>query len=251
MRSCLVFFANLAGLNAVIAIAGILAWFFSWWAAIAASIVLSLAFSVIGIIRREPLFHLTTLAAMFGGILTAQPLPAVRAIASGPEMEVSSVDAIADHPEVMAFTLQNALVRTDLEGWAKSENRRSSHSRIRYTYAAPLVDEGWTADAPVRVWVVCGELAQCRKAWQRPPGAAIRLVSGQQDEDECRDAAMNAADRHGLKMLPSPLFVQWAESVAAYRDEALADVRFAVVFWNLAWFVPWLVWKIVALFRRR
>ncbi len=251
MRSFLVFLVNLAGLNAVVAIAGLLAWFFSWWPAIAASIILSLAFVVIGIVRREPLFHLTALAAMFGGILTSLPLPAIRAVTSGAPMDVSSVDAIPIHPDVMAFTLKNAVVRADLEGWTKSENRRSSYSRTRYTYAAPLVDDGWMPDAPVRVWVVCGELAQCRKAWQRPPGAAIRLVSGQQNEDECRDAAMNAADRHGLKMQPPPVFVQWAESVASYRNEALGDVRFAIVFWNLAWFVSWLAWKVFALFRKR
>lgn len=255
MKHIVTFFVCLLSLNAIIGLSGLAAWFGTWWLSIAAAIVLSLGLIVAGFLTRRGALLWAAFAGCFGAILGNQMLFQAHLLLSRPIVENARVETIQANPAAAAFTLVDARVRDDLRGYHHTSPSRSTRhrgsSRGRDIYAAPLVDSTWTTEQPVAAWVVCGEVPGCRENWRKQPGAAIRMDPGNQDLESCLAAAEDAAERHGLKIAPSPVFLEWAASWESYLSEQVDFYKFTVVTWNLVWFAPWLVWRIIALFRRK
>jgi hypothetical protein len=244
------FLVGLLAVNAAAAACGALMFLGGWGFGIAAAILLGLALSVLAFKFRRIALLLAAIYAATGAILTSMSVRnyvTVRAAGTAEGVALAEVPARA---AAGAFTFADGAVRADLRGqhYAVSSGSRGRHRSSRWSYVAPVVPEDWTAELPVTVWAACGEIASCRESWDKPFRAGLRLNPETRSLKDFELAVRDAESRHGLRSHPGAIFITWVESPRAAIRGFLSEAKFAVVFWNFALFVLFLLWSVMYYF---
>jgi hypothetical protein len=237
--------AGLLALDTVLALAAFLAVALSWYAGIAATVILALALVVGSVAWRAWSLSWAALIALPAGVICGMELSDYSSLARGEIASVASPGDVAGRAQATGFVFERARVRSELQGSYRhsSRSRSGQPATVTWFYAAPLVPDGWTSADPVPAWAVCRD-ERCRADWELPLRAAIRPP--QRYAEEHRTVVAEAQTSHGLISAPDAPALVWVASPAGAIAEQLASFWLAVKIWNGVFLAGWAgfaVWR--------
>jgi hypothetical protein len=171
---------------------------------------------------------LTAALVIVPAMLAALAIVAADALLPPPvhHRNVRVADAAWLHGRSDFVSFRDGVVRTDLLG-TYAYNGRAPRSRPTAAYqVVPLVPEGWTADQPVRLWVLCAKGPQTgncvdparwialleREVRAGRPLRNGRVIPHGDVENEGTGwyySTQDAEDRHGVSTHPEAIFIEW------------------------------------------
>ncbi len=253
MSSFTAFFVGLFGLNAAMGAAALLSRYLSWGFGIAAGIIFGLVIVVLSFKFKRWVLFFCGIYALTGVVLTSMSIRDYVTARSGGVVEGLSVREAADHPVAGGYRFRDAVLRSDVRGQVQTSHAdvngfRTSH----WYYVAAVVPEDWTGREPVAVWAACGEIASCRKDWDKPFKAGVRLNPETTSIPDYRKAVEDAESSAGVTSAPNALFIAWVENPSAAIDKYKSDAFLTAKIWNIVWMVNVLaVWAFSIIKKRK
>lgn len=166
---------------------------------------------------------------------------------SGPVVSDVPVSRAPEFQQAKGFHFRDGRVRADLKGsYHYMSSYRNSSADVMH-YAAPVVDDQWDTDQPVKVWAVC--TVGCEEEWRLPLRAGTVPFSFNMKEH--RLAAQDAVSRHMLQSDPHAVFIEWVKSPEAVIERAAKKFWYFILALNVLWVVSYIAWLIARLASHR
>jgi hypothetical protein len=246
------FFVGVFGLNASMALAGIISRHLSWGFGIAAGIALGLVIVVYSFKFKRGVLFFCAIYALTGVVLTSMSIRDYRVARGGGIADGISVREAPDHPAAGGYRFRDAVLKPDIRGQVLTTHTDINGQRTsRWYYVAAVVPENWTSAEPIAVWAACGEIASCRENWAKPFQAGLRLNPETTSIPDYRQAAAQAEAVNGVASAPQPLFITWVGDVEAAISKNRTDAFETAKIWNIVWLANVLFVWVFSLVKKR
>ncbi len=252
MNVFMAYLVGFVGLNAAIGVTVLLSRHLSWGFGIAMGVLLGLVLAVLSFKFRSVVLFFCGVYAMAGAVLTAMDVRNYVGARAGGIVEGISVRQAANHPEAGAYRFRDAVLRLDIRGQVQTGHADvQGYRRANWYNVAAVVPSDWKPEEPVTVWAACGELAACRKDWEKPFGAGVRLNPETTSIPDYRKAVAQAESSAGVASAADPVFITWVEdpaaAIAGYKASAMETAKI----WNVIWLVTVLTGGLIKFFGKR
>jgi hypothetical protein len=171
---------------------------------------------------------------------------------AGGVVEDVSVRRIAEHRQAGGFRFRDAVLRADIRGQVQVGHADvQGYRKSNWYHVAAVVPADWKPEEPVTVWAACGELASCRRDWDKPFGAGVRLNAETESIPDYLKAVEQAVAATGAASAPDPVFIAWVADPAAKIAGFKAAAWETAKIWNAAWLLTAVAGGLIAFFRKR
>ncbi len=241
--------AGLVVLNVLIGIALLISMYFSWEMASFNAVILGIVTVVTAFLYRQLSFTWVALIGVAGGVICGMYAVEFQDI-KGREIarNISPADAV-HFPEAGGYHFTDASLRTEFTGtYVKKNTDSKGHTTTTFYYAAPVTDKNWNRNLPVMVWAVQGP-GDNKENWKKPFNAGIR--ARKTDREEFLTTVRETRRQYNLTSNPKAILIHWVASPETAAQDYLAELVFALVFWNISWLVGLVGARIYLFFKRK